>query len=173
MKNLKKTLSLVLVAVMMLGILTIGAGAAFTDQDDVDYTEAVEVLSAIKVLEGFEDGSFKPDQILTREQAAKIIAYAMLGKTAADALTTGTAPFSDVAATRWSAGYITFCVNQGIINGYGDGRFGPADTLTGFQFAKMLLTALGYGKNDEFVGSNWTIEVAKLAIPLGIFEGNT
>jgi hypothetical protein len=173
MKNLKKTLSLVLVAVMMLGILTIGAGAAFTDQDDVDYTEAVEVLSAIKVLEGFEDGSFKPDQILTREQAAKIVAYAMIGKTAADALTTGEAPFSDVAATRWSAGYITFCVNQGILNGYGDGRFGPADTLTGFQFAKMLLTALGYGRNDEFVGSNWTIEVAKLAIPLGIFDGNT
>lgn len=173
MKNLKKTLAMVLVVATMLSILVIGAGAAFTDQADVDYAEAVDVLSSIKVLEGFEDGSFKPDEILTREQAAKIIAYAMLGKTAADALATQTAPFSDVAATRWSAGYITFCANQGIINGYGDGRFGPADTLTGFQFAKMLLTAIGYGKNDEFVGSNWTIEVAKFAIPLGIFDGNT
>lgn len=172
MKNLKKTLSLVLVAVMMLGILTIGAGAAFTDQADVDYTEAVDVLSAVGVLAGFEDGSFKPDEILTREQAAKIIAYIMIGKSAADALTTSTAPFTDVPASRWSAGYIAFCVSQGIINGYGDGTFGPADTLTGFQFAKMLLCALGYGKNDEFVGSNWTIEVAKLAIPLGIFSGN-
>lgn len=172
MKNLKKTLSLVLVAVMMLGILTIGAGAAFTDQADVDYTEAVDVLSAVGVLAGFEDGSFKPDEILTREQAAKIIAYIMIGKSAADALTTSTAPFTDVPASRWSAGYIAFCVSQGIINGYGDGTFGPADTLTGFQFAKMLLCALGYGKNDEFVGSNWTIEVAKLAIPLEIFSGN-
>ena len=72
MKNLKKTLSLVLVAVMM-GILTIGAGAAFTDQADVDYTEAVGVLSAVGVLAGFEDGRSSPMKSLPVSKLRRLL----------------------------------------------------------------------------------------------------
>lgn len=171
MKNLKKILSLVLVFAMMATVLVIGTGAAFSDEEDINYDEAVSVLAGIGVLDGI-DGAYKPSEVLTREQAAKIIAYAMLGKVAADALTVGKAPFTDVAATRWSAGYIAYCAQNGIINGYGNGKFGPADKLTGFQFAKMLLCAIGYGKNNEFTGDNWTMAVAQLGIPLKLFEGN-
>ena len=92
---------------------------------------------------------------MTREQAAKIITYMLLGQTAADALTTNTAPFQDVAANRWSAGYIAYCANVGIIDGDGKGSFHPTQEVTGYQFAKMLLGVLGYGVKDEYVGTNW------------------
>ena len=144
MKNLSKVLSLVLALAMIVGVFTIGA-AAFTDDEDISYEEAVEVLSAIKVLEGFEDGSFQPEGTVTREQAAKIVAYVKLGKTLADALVCEKDPFSDVKATRWSAGYIAYCVEVGILNGYGDGTFGPTQSVTGYQLVALLPLVPGGG----------------------------
>ena len=67
----------------------------------------------------------------------------MLGKADADSLRCTKAPFDDVAADRWSAGYIAFCVEQGIIDGMTETTFEPTGTLTGFQWAKMLLCAVG------------------------------
>ena len=172
MKNLSKVLSLVLALAMIVGVFTIGA-AAFTDDEDIKYDEAVEVMAGIGVINGFEDGSFDPDGTLTREQAAKIICYMTLGKTLADALVTEKAPFEDVKATRWSAGYIAYCVQEGIIGGYGNGKFGPADNVTGYQFAKMLLVALGFDAEENgLVGANWTINTAKLAVENKLFVGN-
>lgn len=58
-----------------------------------------------------------------------------------------TAPFDDVAADHWAAGYIAYCANAGIINGNGAGSFLPDQEVTAYQFGKMLLTAVGYGVN--------------------------
>ena len=151
MRNLKKVLSLSLSLVMLLGLMMVGAGAAttYTDADDITYTEAVDVMSAVGVFNGSDSGDFQPNGDLTREQAAKIITYMLLGQTAADALTTNTAPFQDVAANRWSAGSIAYCVTMGIVAGDGNGRFYPTQTVTGYQFAKMLLVALGYDATVE------------------------
>ena len=49
-----------------------------------------------------------------------------------------------MAANRWSAGYIGYCVQQGILAGTGNGNFDPEGELTGLAFAKMMLVALGY-----------------------------
>ena len=118
MRNLKKVLALVLALVMSLSLVTIAnASIDFTDADDVKYEEAVDVMSSIGVIEGFETGAFNPNGTLTREQAAKIITYMMLGQTQADKLVTTIAPYSDVAATRWSAGAIAYCTNEGILSG--------------------------------------------------------
>lgn len=175
MKTLKKTLCLVLTVVMLVGILAVSASAKldYKDAADVNYDEAVEVMSAIGVLKGFEDNTFLPTQNVTREQAAKIIAYLMVGSSdQADALKTTADPFSDVSKDRWSAGYIAYCAQKGIINGFEDGTFRPTETVTGLQFAKMLLCALGYGVNNEYVGNAWSINTAKDALALGIFDGN-
>ncbi|MBQ9720649.1 MAG: S-layer homology domain-containing protein, partial [Oscillospiraceae bacterium] len=69
---MKKLLALVLAMVMTLGLATVGTGAAYSDAADIDYTEAVDVMTAIEVFDGM-DGAFQPDGTLTREQAAKII----------------------------------------------------------------------------------------------------
>ena len=180
MRTLKKTLSLVLVVAMVLGLCVVGASAYnkvedFTD--DVDkigdaYYEAVGVLTGIGVIDGMTETAFEPQGTYTREQAAKIIAYMMLGKDKADSLTCVEAPFEDVAASRWSAGYIAFCVEQGIIDGMTETTFEPTGTLTGFQWAKMLLCAVGFGVNGEFTGSSWSVNTAKVAHTVDLFDGD-
>ena len=172
MRNLKRTLSLALAAVMLMGMMVVGAGAAskdFTDASDIKNVEAVDVMVALGVLEGGDKGDFQPNSILTREQAAKIICYLLLGTESAEKLTTNSAVFSDVAANRWSAPYISYCVNLGILAGDGQGHFFPEGKLTGAAFAKMLLVALGYDASvEKYVGSDWMINVSSDAIAAGI-----
>lgn len=164
MRNLKRVLSLALASVMLIGMMAIGAGAAdYNDSKDISYEEAAAVMSAIGVFQGDNNGYFNPKGDLTREAAAKIITYMLMGKDAADGLATSKAPFTDVAANRWSAGSIAYCVQNGIVAGDGQGNFFPEAVVTGSQFGKMLLGALGYQAEAEgLVGSGWEINVAKL-----------
>ena len=170
---MKRSLALVLALVMVLGMMAIPASADFTDAKDVKYTEAVDVVAACGIINGFENGSFDPTGTLTREQAAKIVAYMRLGADNADALKATSAPFEDVAANRWSAGYIAYCVNEGIINGRSDKIFDPTGTVTGFEFAKLMLGALGYDSSiEQYTGASWAINVGKTALDIELFDGN-
>ena len=171
---MKKFLSMVLALVMAMSLVTISAGAKdFTDDSKVNYAEAVDVISALGIVDGYTDGSFRPTTELNRAQAAKIICNMILGPTTASALSASAAPFSDVPADHWAAGYIAYCAKEGIIAGMGDGSFHPADTLTGYAFMKMLLTAIGYDAEMEgFVGANWGVNVAKQAIGIDLDDGN-
>ena len=174
MKNLKKVLSLVLALAMALSLMTVAFAKDASDYSDyskVTYKEAVDVMTATGVIDGM-GGSFNPTGTLTREQAAKIITYMIMGKAAADKLTTTIAPYSDVSADRWSAGAIAYCTNAGILDGVGNGKFNPTGELTGLQFAKMLLVALGYDpKIESLTGTSWAINSATLAINIGLDDG--
>ena len=173
-----KTLSLVLALVLCFGLVgtafATGNFEGYTDAEKIGdaYTEAVDVMMGIGVIEGKTADTVDPTGNFTREQAAKIIAYMLMGKEAADKLAASAAPFADVAANRWSAGFIAFCADQKIVSGVGNGNFNPTGTLTGYQFAKMLLAAVGYNQNGEYEGASWSINVAKDAISLGIFDGD-
>ena len=157
---MKKLLALVLALVMSMSLVTI-SNAAFKDADKIDYKEAVDVMNAVGVFIGDEKGNFNAKENLTREQAAKIIAYLELGEKAADALVGG-ATFTDVASTRWSAGFVGYCAKAGVVAGY-DGKFDPAGQLTALQFGKMLLVELGYdAKAAGMVGADWAINTSKL-----------
>ena len=167
---MRKFLSLVLALVMMMSLVTINAGAKeFSDDGDITYQEAVDVISTIKVVDGYAGGDFKPGNNLTRGAAAKIICNLILGPTTAAELHADTAPYRDVPVTSEFAGYIAYCQKEGIISGYADGSFRPAGTLTGYAFMKMLLGALGYDAEIEgYTGPNWSINVAKRAIGIGL-----
>ena len=167
---MKKFLSLVLALVMTMSLVTVSAGAKdFTDSSKINYAEAVDVLSEAKVIDGYADGAFNPSNTLTRGAAAKIICNLILGPTAASALVADAAPYKDVAANHPFAGYIAYCQKTGIISGYADGTFKPANSLTGYAFMKMLLGALGYDAETEgYTGPNWSINVAKRAINIGL-----
>ena len=167
---MKKFLSLVLALVMTMSLVTVSAGAKdFTDNDKITYDEAVAVMSAVKVIDGYADGSFNPSATLTRGAAAKIICNLILGPTTASALVADAAPYKDVPTNHTFAGYIAYCQKTGIISGYADGTFRPANTLTGYAFMKMLLGALGYeSANEGYTGPNWSINVAKQAINIGL-----
>ena len=170
---MKKFLSLVLALVMTMSLVTISAGAKdFTDDSTINYAEAVDVMSAIGVVGGYADGSFNPQGVLTRGAAAKIICNMILGPTTAGALKADAAPYKDVAVDNTFAGYIAFCAKEGIISGYADGTFRPAASLTGYAFMKMLLGALGYDAAIEgYTGANWSINVAKRALNIGLDKG--
>ncbi len=170
---MKKFLSLVLALVMTMSLVTVSAGAKdFTDDGKITYGEAVDVISAIGVVDGYTDGSFNPDATLTRGAAAKIICNLILGPTTASALSADAAPFKDVPTSNNFSGYIAYCAQKQIINGYNDGTFRPAATLTSYAFMKMLLGALGYdGEIEGYTGANWSIQVAKTALNIGLDDG--
>ena len=172
---MKKFLSLVLALTMMMSLVTINAGAKeFKDDKDITYDEAVAVISEIGVVDGREDGSFAPTDNLSRGAAAKIICNLILGPTTAAELHADTAPYKDVPVSNTFSGYIAYCAKEGIISGYADGSFRPAGTLTGYAFMKMLLGALGYDATYEgYTGGNWSINVAKQAIGIGLNAGLT
>ena len=164
---MKKLLALVLALVMSMSLVTI-SNAAFKDADKISNKEAVDVMVAVGVLAGYDNGEFGATDTLTREQAAKIIAYLDLGEDIAEALP-AVKVFNDVEASRWSAKYIAYCADAGYIAGIGNGNFDPAGKLTGYAFGKMLLCALGYdAEYEQFTGPSWQISVAKLMKTLDI-----
>ena len=170
---MRKFLSLVLALAMSMSLVVVNTSAKeFTDDDELNYEEAVAVISEIGVVDGYADGSFKPQNGLTRGAAAKIICNLILGPTTAAELHADTRPFKDVAIDSEFAGYIAYCAQQGIISGYADGEFKAGNPLTGYAFMKMLLGALGYDTEiEKYVGENWSINVAKQAIGIGLNKG--
>ena len=176
MRTLKKALSLVLVLAMVFALAVPGFAADttkkasdFKDYSKVTNKEAVDVLTAIGVINGNADGTFNPEGSFTRAEAATLITYLTLGKTVADALPTSATKFSDVPATHWAAKYVQYCADAGIVNGVGNGKFDPDAKLTATQWALMLLGALGYNaKNEGIGGAGWEIATTKLAMKTGV-----
>ena len=167
---MKKLLALVLALVMSLSLVTI-SNAAFKDADKISHDEAVTVMNAVGVLVGDNNGNFNAKDNLTRAQAAKIVSYLLLGNKTAEALV-GSNKFTDVAASNWAAGFIGYCASTNVVAGVGNGQFAPDGQLTGYQFAKMLLVALGYdAKIEGFVGNDWQINVSKRADQADLFDG--
>ena len=132
---MKKLLAVILAAVLLLGVIPF-AGAAFTDAEIIDMrdTEAVEILSSLKVVSGFPDGSFKPEDTLTRAQAAKILCCCALGVEAADALAGGGSTFSDVPAAHWANKFVEYCASKNIVASVGSGKFDPDGKLSAPAF---------------------------------------
>ena len=143
MRNLKKTLAVVLAFVMVLSMGAIST-LAYTDVTPGTITdEAVSILSNLNILTGFEDGTFRPEETVTRAQMAAIICRTLGYESQAES-SKGFTVFNDVAADHWASGYVNVAQAQGIINGYGDGNFGPEDQVTYEQAVKMIVSALGY-----------------------------
>ena len=167
---MKKLLALVLALVMSMSLVTI-SNAAFKDADKIDYKEAVDVMNAVGVFIGDEKGNFNAKENLTREQAAKLVAYLQLSQKSADALVGGN-KFTDVAANRWSAGYVDYCATTGVVAGVGNGQFNPTGSLTALQFGKMLLVCLGYDATTEnLTGADWQINTSKLMASAKLLKG--
>ena len=169
---MKKLLALVLALVMTLGLATVSSSAAYDDANDINYNEAVDVMTAVGVFQG-KGSNFDPKANLNRAEAAKIVAYLMLGNDTAESIKGSGSKFTDVPADHWAAGYIEYLASAGVLSGVGGGKFDPNGQVTAIQLAKMLLVALGYDAEIEgFVGSDWSINIQKVANKVGIYDGN-
>lgn len=170
MRNLKKTLCLLLALVFVLGLCTVGAAdIVFTDEQSIQYKEAVQTMAGLGILKGYEDGSFKPAQSLTRAEAAKIIAYVAGGSGVDNGATEQI--FDDVPTSHWANKYISYCYRKNIINGVGANKFDPNGQVTRIAVMKMLLAACGYGAQGEFTGAEWETEVFRVANETKILQG--
>jgi len=170
---MKKILALVLALVMTMSLATISSGAAFSDADKVQYTDAVNTMSALGVLGGYADGSIRPQADVTRGAAAKMVAMVATGSNATTiGYYKGTSSFSDVPATHTFADAVAFCVARGIVAGYGNGTYGVGDNVKGWAVAKMVLVAMGYdAKAYGMEGTGSALNTITLASTLGLFNG--
>ena len=135
---MKKILALVLALIMTMSMAAISSSAAeLSDVDSATYSEAINVVSGLGIINGYADGTFRPQADLTRGAATKFVSIAKLGATVANALP-GDTSFSDVAATSTFAPYVAYCVENGIVNGYGLDSFRPDGIITREQFATIL-----------------------------------
>ncbi len=141
MKNLKKLMSVVLSVVMLMSFVVSTSAATFADVAETDKAyEAVEVLAALKILEGKEAGAFDPEANIKRSEFAAVVCRAMNQESAA----IGAANFTDVSADHWAAGYIGWAAAQGIVNGRGDGSFDPDANVSYNEAIAMIVRAMGY-----------------------------
>ena len=159
---------------MMLSVMVVGAGAAFSDQSKIKNTEAVDMCTALNIIGGYPDGTFKPEGNITRAEVTKMICVALNGGKEPNVGTNATPTFSDVRTNpncAWAEGYIESCYAQGIVSGVGGGKFAPAGNVTATQMAKMLLVALGYNADNEgFTGNAWATNVNVRASQKGLYE---
>lgn len=174
MRNLKKLLALVLAMVMAFSLMLTASAIDYEDYPDKDsitaeFDEGVKVLTGLEVFQGDEKG-FRPSDKITRAEAAAVIYRAVTGDVTdrQSDLYKDYSTFVDVKSDDWFAGYVGYCQNAGYIKGTSPTTFQPYGQVTGYEVLAMILRAVGYGKNNEFVGSSWQVNVAALAKQLGV-----
>ena len=159
---------------MLLSVMVMGTGAAFTDQDEIQNAEAVDMTSALGIIDGYEDGSFQPAENIERGEAAKMIS-AMLNGGRDSVQETTESSYNDVLGSvdAWANKYIEYCTARGIVSGVGGDRFAPASNVTGTQLAKMLLVSLGYDsvKDGSQDNAMWSVNVNTDAVAAGLYAG--
>ena len=181
MKNLKKVLALVLAVVMIMSVVTVASAKTYKDADAEafkNYADAIDALSSLKILDGFEDETFKADGTLTRAQAAKIVAIvhnaATNGRIQSDIAalySNAQNPFVD-CNTSWALPYINYCRITGLADGMTATTYAPKREVTGVQFLKLMLTTLNFNTAKEgYTGTGWDINVLNRANEIGLTAG--
>lgn len=167
---MKRILGWVLACALMGGLLTRPALAApFPDvEETAPYAEAAETVRELEIMIGDEEGNFNPNKSVTRAEMAAIVCR-MLGET--DNLTTAET-FLDVPPTHWSNAYISRAAELEIINGYGNGNFGPSDPVTYEQAVAMVVRAIG-GEPEAQAAGGYPTGYLAVVQEYGLLEGIT
>ena len=167
---MKKVLSIVLSLVMVIGLMPAMAFAdtTYSDVSGEPCEDAVTTLTNLGVINGYEDGTYQPDGIVTRAEVSKLIVSA-LGL--ADQAAGSTSSFTDLQNAQWAQGYIGYAESLGILEGDGDGTFRPSDQVTYNEFAAAVVRALGY--TEESLQGSWPANYMTRATTLGIMDDIT
>ena len=167
MRNLKRALSLGLTAAMISGLMVMGSSAAsYADVTSEDNQEAIEVLQAVEIMVGDENGDFNPDQNVTRNEMAVVMSNLMEYNVASYA---NTSPFTDVPS--WAEPYVAACFVNGITAGTSATTYGGSETVTTAQAALMLMKALGYFQYNQDFGTDWQLATTRQGNAIDLFDG--
>jgi len=171
MKNFKRVISAVIALALSASSLVAVSAGKFSDvADTASCAEAVDVLTALNIVNGYEDGTFKPEGEITRAEAATMIVGALNMVNEAKSAA-GTSQFADVnEKANWATGYVNVGVAQGFISGMGDGTFAPQDNVTYAQMCVMLTKITGYADYAASYGG-WPTGYTSMAANAGINKG--
>jgi len=131
------------------GFSTVMSGVLFDDVDDsYVYYKAIKYLREEEVVGGYDDGTFKPEQTVSRVEALKMIFEALeLELSDGSNLT-----FDDVDTSQWYIDYVATAKTLGIVDGYPDGTFRPADPVNKVELIKMLLNSADVSVDPVVIG---------------------
>lgn len=161
----RKLLIMILCLGLMLSSVSSVWAATFTDTGNGELAMAAAVLQGMDVVAGTSDTTFDPQGPLTRAQACTMLVK-MMGLDSN--LSTGAKKnyFSDVPSNAWYAPYVNLAYSNNLINGYGNGKFGPDDYISYGQLATIILRMLGYTTAD--IGYVWPADYTSFSEDLGI-----
>lgn len=131
----------------------------FTDLVGTKYLDAVKILNGLNILNGYPDGTFKPENPITRAEFT-VIATKLANLTVADIQSTELR-FSDVANEHWAKNFIILAYENSIISGYPDNTFKPDNNVTYQEALTILLNVMGY---------KWEVTKMNLDWPRGYIE---
>lgn len=145
--------------------LSFSAGSAKAIYDSVlrffdvpenhDYAEAIYYLAENDILDGFDDGSFRPEEHISRAAFTKIIIGSRFSQEEIDScivnegLSGGNVFFDDVPRDQWFAPYVCIAKSKGVVNGFPDGTFGPEKKIVFPAAAKIVALAFSLEMNLE------------------------
>ena len=139
---MKKPISLLAILVFVCSLLSISACASaqtnaspgFADvPPDAWYAEAVNYVKANNLMNGNTETQFNPEQSLTRAMLATVL-WRQAGKPEVNFQL----QFTDLAAGQWYTEAIRWAAGEGLVNGYGEGLFGPEDIITQEQLNLII-----------------------------------
>ena len=168
MRNLKRALSLLLSSAMVLGMMVMGSSAAsYTDVTSKENVEAIEVLKAVGVMTGDQNGKFNPNKQVTRAEMAVVMANLLDLKV--EDFKGASLPFTDVP--EWAVPYVAACYADGITAGISATQYGSNNSVTTAQAALMMMKALGYFQYSRDFGSDWQVATVKQGSKIDLFDG--
>ena len=165
MRNLKRALSLALATIMTMGLMVVGTGASYQDVKATDNVEAIEVLQAVGIMTGDENGDFNPDANVTRNEIAVVMSNLL---NLDYDYYRGTNPFVDVP--DWAAPYVAACAAEGVVAGIGNNMYGGSNNVTAAQAALMIMKALGYFQYQADFDNDWQIATIRQASYINLFD---
>lgn len=166
---MKRLISIILCTVLLISVIVMPAGAAFSDITDSATSENVAILQMMGVISGYPDGTFKPGGTLTRAEFCKMAVY-LKGDAAKVAQYSKLSIFPDVPGGHWAAGYVNYSVRVlSILAGRPDGKFHPDDAITYGEAITILMRMLGY--TDADAGAQWPTGYINAASQIGLADG--
>ncbi|MBQ4234592.1 MAG: S-layer homology domain-containing protein [Firmicutes bacterium] len=167
---MKKVLSFALVLAMILGSVSMvfAAATSYPDIKGIDAEEAINVLTGLGVLEGYPDGTFKPEGKVTRAEMVKMICAALALPVTEGTYTT---KFTDVKPDAWYSAYVYYAITLGIIEGKSETIFDPMGNVTYDQAITMVMRALGY--TEAGLNGVYPAAFVSKAVGLGALKGLT
>lgn len=166
MKKTSKWIALLLVLTLVLSAGVVASAEELSDIADTKYETAVLTLIEAGVISGYPDGTFKPENSITRAEASKIVVLATGVTEGAITAAAETADFSDMEG-HWAADYVAYAAAEGILNGYPDGTFKPDNNVTYYEITKMLVASTGV--TADMLEGQWPDNYAHFGRAAGLY----